>query len=431
MRKSLEFFFDRLWPINRSLTGKGNRETLTILSEMVDLKITEVPSGTRCFDWEIPPEWNVRRAYIKNSSGDTIVDFEKNNLHLLGYSTPFKGTLTLSELNKHLYSLPDQPNDIPYLTSYYEKRWGFCLSQNQRNQLIEDNYEIHIDSDHDPNGSMSIGEAVLEGDDRKEILLSTYICHPSMANNELSGILTTSFLYNELKKIKNRRYTYRFLFLPETIGSIYYLSVNQKSVKDKVVAGFVVTCIGDRAPFTYKKSRNGNTLSDKAAILSLSEGEESFLVKDFFPSGSDERQYCSPGFNLPVGSLFRSQYGLYKEYHTSSDNKAFISFLSLEKSVRQYLDIFTKIENNFYYQNLKPFCEPQLGRKNIFSTLGALKDRSDLQTAIKWVLNYSDGENDLIDITNKSKIKFDTISQAAEILEKHQLLKKLSSYDAV
>jgi aminopeptidase-like protein len=300
LKKLLEKYFDLLWPINRSLTGNGNRETLKILSELVDLKISEIPSKTQCFDWTVPSEWNVKEAWIKDPSGKTIVDFKNNNLHLLGYSGKFHDKINLEELKDHLFSLPKQPNAIPYLTSYYDGRWGFCLTHNQLRKLKKGEYEINVDSELNPKGSMTIAEATLKGESDREILFSTYICHPSMANNELSGPLVTSFIYKKLKEKNNRRYTYRFLFLPETIGSICYLSMHGEELKQKLIAGYVVTCVGDKGNFTYKRSRRGNTLADQAAELVLNQTEKKFKIEDFFPTGSDERQYCSPGFNLPL-----------------------------------------------------------------------------------------------------------------------------------
>lgn len=386
------------------------------------MKISEIPSGIHCYDWTVPPEWNVKDAWIKDSSGNKILDFKKNNLHLLGYSTKYHGKLKLNELKEHLYSLPEMPDAIPYLTSYYERRWGFCLGHSQLQNLKEDTYEVMIDSELNSNGSMTIGEAVLKGESEMEILISTYICHPSMANNELSGPLVTSFIYKKLKEGKNRRYTYRFLFLPETIGSIYYLSKYGEELKKNLIAGFVVTCIGDKGNFTYKKSRQGNTLSDRAAELILNQTEKQFTIEDFFPTGSDERQYCSPGFNLPVGSLMRTRYGKYKEYHTSEDNKTFISFDAMENSIRKYLEIIEVIEKNKYYLNKYPNCEPQLGKRDLYPTLGSQKETADFVNAMMWILNLSDGKNDLIEISKRSKFPFGLLIQAADKLTEKKLI---------
>lgn len=422
MKDQIEKYFDRLWPLNRSLTGNGNRETLKILSEIADIKITEVPSGTECFDWTVPPEWNVKEAWIKDNSGDIIADFKDNNLHLMGYSEKFSGYLSLIELKEHLYSLPGQPEVIPYLTSYYKNRWGFCLSHNQLLNLKDDTYEVKIDSELNPEGSMTMGEAILKGDTDEEVLLSTYICHPSMANNELSGPLVTSFIYNKLKEKKNRRYTYRILYLPETIGSIYYLSKQGEHLKNKLAAGFVITCIGDKGNYTYKKSRRGNTIADRASELILKQTEKNYVIEKFFPTGSDERQYCSPGFDLPVGSLMRTRYGKYKEYHTSADNKEFISFKSMEDSVFKYLEILDVIENNFTYLNKMPYCEPQLGKRGLYPTIGSKKDTSEFVNSLMWILNLSDGTNDLIEMSDRSGIKFNILANAAADLMKSGLI---------
>jgi len=403
MKNKMEKYFDRLWPICRSLTGEGNRKTLKILSEIVDLDIKEISSGTTCFDWTVPPEWNIRDAWVKNSKGEKIIDFQKNNIHLLGYSEPFSGKLSLSELKEHLYSLPELPELIPYLTSYYKKRWGFCISHNQLSNLSEDTYEVYIDSEFNEAGSMTYAETCLPGKESKEILFSTYICHPSLANNELSGPLVTAFIYQKLKEQKDRRYSYRFLFIPETIGSIAYLSQHGQRLKEQLVAGFVVTCIGDSGVFTYKRSRQGNALPDRTVELLLKQTQSDFIIHDFFPSGgSDERQYCSPGFNLPVGSLMRSMYGTYPEYHTSGDNKDFISFDAMAQSVQKYLDAIYIIENNYIYINKLPFCEPQLGKRGLYPTLGSQKDTEDRVTAMMWLLNQADGTQDLIEIGKKS-----------------------------
>lgn len=416
MKKELEKYFDRLWPITRSLTGNGNRESLKILSELIEIKITEIPCGTQCFDWNVPPEWNIKEAWIKNSKGEKIVDFSKNNLHILGYSEPFQGNLSFEELKPHLYTLPDQPDLIPYLTSYYKRRWGFCISHNQFMELDKnDKYEIFIDSSLDENGSMTIGEAVIKGKSEKEILFSTYICHPSLASNELSGPLVSAFIYRILKEQKELKYTYRFIFVPETIGSIHSLSVNGEYWKKNLQAGFVITCIGDDGKFTYKKSRRGNSFPDRAVEAILNQTESEFNIVEFFPSGSDERQYCSPGFNLPVGSLMRTMYGKYPEYHTSADNKDFISFEAMEKSVLKHLEIIEVLERNEKYINKMPFCEPQLGKRGLYPTLGSQKGTEDFVTAMMWILNLTDGTNDLISISEKSKIP---ISQLIPVIDR-------------
>jgi len=332
----LESYFDRLWPILRSITGEGVRQTHDILGELVKLERFEIPSGTAVFDWFIPKEWVVNEAYLLDPSGQKIIDVKENNLHLLNYSTSFKGTLSRDELDKHLHSLPNQASAIPYLTTYYKERWGFCLSQKQRDKLPQGNYTVVIDTDH-KEGSLTLSEALLKGSSQDEVLISTYTCHPSMANNELSGPLVAAFLYKRLAQQKNRRLNYRFVFLPETIGAITYLKMQGEHLKKHTKAGFVITCAGNDAPFTYKCSRQGNSLADRVAKQALKNHEHNILP--FSPLGSDERQYCSPAFNLPIGSLMRSMYGRYPEYHTSLDNKSFISFKALQESIDMYLSL--------------------------------------------------------------------------------------------
>lgn len=424
MKKQIESYFDRLWPITRSLTGNGNRETLAILSELVDIKVKEVPSGTQCFDWNVPPEWNIKEAWIKDSKGNIIIDFSVNNLHILGYSEPFQGELGYEELRPHLYTLNEQPDLIPYLTSYYQRRWGFCLSHNQLLALDKnETFTVFIDSTLNNNGSMTIGEAVIKGRSEKEILFSTYICHPSLANNELSGPLVSAFIYKKLKNLKNLKYTYRFVFVPETIGAIHSLTVNGEHWKKNLQAGFVLTCIGDDGKFTYKKSRIGNALPDRAVELILKQTEVEYNIFDFFPTGSDDRQYCSPGFNLPVGTLMRTMYGEYAEYHTSADNKDFISFEAMEKSVLKYLEVIEVIEKNEKYINTIQYCEPQLGKRGLYPTLGSEKEKEFFVVATMWILNLADGEHDLIAISERSKIPIQKLMPVIDRLIENGLLK--------
>ncbi|QMU64030.1 MAG: DUF4910 domain-containing protein [Flavobacteriaceae bacterium] len=423
MRNKIEKYFDRLWPINRSLTGKGNRKSLQILSEIIPLEIKEIPSGSKCFDWTVPPEWNVKEAWIKDEKGNEIINFKENNLHLLGYSEPFESLLTYNELKEHLYTIPHQPDLIPYMTSYYNRRWGFCLSHNEFEKLDKSvKYQIKIDSKFDKNGFMTISDLILRGKTDEEVLFTTYICHPSLANNELSGPLVTAFIYNQLKD-KDLYYTYRFVFVPETIGSIYYLSMNGDYLKEKLVAGFVVTCIGDDGNFTYKKSRRGNALSDRAVKTVLSQTEEDYTILNYTPIGSEERQYCSPGLNLPVGSLMRTMYGVYPEYHTSADNKGFISFDAMEKSVMKYLEIVHLIENNKKYINLFPYCEPRLGKRGLYPTIGSQKEKELEVKAMMWILNLADGKHDLIDIIESSKIDYQVMIKIAKNLLINRIIK--------
>lgn len=401
MKNTLEEYFDRLWPLNRSITGNGLRLSLDILSELIDLNIYEIPSGTRVFDWTIPKEWNVKEAYILDPSGKRIADYSVNNLHLMGYSIPVKKSSSLSELKNNLFTIPDFPEAIPYLTAYYGNRWGFCISHNEYIKLEEGRYEVVIDSEL-TDGALTIADSVLEGKSGKEIIISTYLCHPSMANNELSGPLVTAFLYRKIRSIPDRYYTYRFVIVPETIGAIAYLSKFKEHLLTNTHAGFVVTCIGDENKYTYKRSRQGNCEVDRIATHILRHHAKDYhSVIDFVPIGSDERQYCSPGFNLPVGSLMRSMYGRYKEYHTSKDNKNFISFGAMEDSVNMYARILRAFEINHKYKNTSPFCEPCLGPRGLYPKIG-LKDEKDISLRkILFVLNYSDGNHSLLDIAEK------------------------------
>lgn len=329
----IDQYLRRLFPIMRSITGNGVRQTHDILCELLPLQRTEIPSGTPCFDWNIPKEWHVREAYVIDPKGQRILDIQDHNLHLVNYSIPFRATISRAELDIHLHSLPEQPDAIPYVTSYYVPRWGFCLSHRQREKLLEGQYEVVVDTSLE-SGSLTLSDAVLPGRESREILISTYTCHPSMANNELSGPLVAAFLYRRLAAVSDRRYTYRFAFLPETIGSIAYLSLHGNHLTSQLEAGFVTSCVGDRAPFTYKRSRRGDTLGDRAACYTLEHYSDAApRLIDFVPRGSDERQYCSPGFNLPVGVIARSIYGSYAEYHTSLDNLHFVSAHALAGSV--------------------------------------------------------------------------------------------------
>jgi len=425
LHEEIGSYFDRLWPLLRSITGEGVRKTHDILSEIIPLERMEIPSGSEVFDWEVPKEWVIRDAYLIDPNGKRILDVWENNLHLVNYSVPYQGELTLAELNEHLHTLPELPQAIPYVTSYYAPRWGFCLSQQQRDDLPDGRYKVVVDTDH-IDGSMTLGEAVLPGEEEAEVLISTYTCHPSMANNELSGPLVTAFLYRKLAALERRRLTYRFIFLPETIGSLAYLSLRGEHLKERMIAGYVVTCVGDDGPYTYKRSRNGNSLADRVAthVISQSDGiEKAFL--DFVPDrGSDERQYCSPGFNLPVGSMTRTMYSDYPEYHTSLDNRDFISFKAMTETVDMYYRIMLALDRNVTYRSLNPFGEPQLGRRGLMATL-ATRGIPEETSAILWVLCFADGDHDLLSIAERSGRSLELLHSAAERCVASGLLERI------
>lgn len=420
----LEQIFDTLWPLNRSITGNGVRDTLKVLSEFVKLNIYEEKSGIKVFDWVVPFEWNVKKAYIVTPEKKIIADFSVNNLHLVGYSIPFHKILSLEELKSHLFTLEKQPNAIPYVTSYYKKSWGFCITHNEFKSLIPGNYEVVIESELKKNGSLTYADSIIKGKTNKEILLSTYICHPSMANNELSGPILAVFLYDILSKRKDLKFSYRFVFVPETIGAICYLKNFGETLKKNVISGFVITCVGDRGDFTYKKTRELNTLTDRITIHILKHCNAKFNLVDFFPMGSDERQYSSPGFNLPIGSLMRSMYGTFEQYHTSLDDKNFISFSSLFETGLLYLKIIEAFEIEDYYINTVLFCEPQLGKRNLYPKIGTKNDKDDLLKKILFILNYSDGNNSLLDIAEKINCSILDLKEPLNLLLEKKLLKR-------
>ncbi|MCK4553669.1 DUF4910 domain-containing protein [Candidatus Parcubacteria bacterium] len=426
--KAGEEMFDlikKLYPINRSITGNGVRETLKIIKEYIPLKVHEIPTGIQVFDWVIPKEWNIKDAYIKNSKGEKIVDFKKSNLHILGYSIPVHKKMALSELKERLLTLPNYPDWIPYRTSYYKKDWGFCLPYNQYKNLKDDIYEVFIDSTLE-NGSLSYGEFYLKGETNNEILFSCYTCHPSLCNDNLSGIALLTFLAKNLMKNKRLKYSYRFLFVPETIGSIAWLSANEDKAK-KIKHGLVATCVGDSGDFTYKKTRNGRAEIDRVVENVLKNSQNSYKIIDFKPFGSDERQFNSPGFNLPVGSLSRTIYGSFPEYHTSADNLNFVKCECMNDSLNKYLDISYILENNKKYLNLNPKCELQLGKRIQYPKTKKSKDgiTSDDIYAMLWILNLSDGNNSLLDISERSEINFKKIKKATDLLLFKGLLKEL------
>lgn len=410
-----------LFPICRSITGNGVRETLNILKSECqgDMKICEVPSGTKVFDWTVPKEWNIKDAYIEDSSGERILDFAVNNLHVMGYSLPMDQMLSLDELKKILYTQPDQPDVIPYITSYYKERSGFCMSENQKRSLGEDIYHCVIDSEL-RDGSLTYGEIILPGETKQEILLSTYICHPSMANNEVSGPVVTIELAKWLSELKQRRYTYRIIFIPETIGSITYLSRNLEQMKKNTIAGFVLSCAGDNRTYSYVESKYANTLTDKLVKNVLSFHYPEYKTYSFLQRGSDERQYNAPGIDLPVCAVCRSKYGEYPEYHTSADNLELISEEGLQGMLCMMKKCIRTLEYNYYYK-INCLCEPQLGKRGLYPTISQ-KGSSNIVSAMSDFITYADGTNDLIDISNKIGVSTEGLIDVVDLLHANDLI---------
>lgn len=412
-----------LFPICRSITGNGVRQTFRQLQQHVPLQVHEVPTGTKVLDWTVPREWNVEDAYVRNSAGEKVVDFQRSNLHLLNYSTPIRQTMPLSDLKPHLFSLPDHPDRIPYRTSYYKDNWGFCLSHNDLEQLKDGQYEVVIDSTL-ADGHLTYGEYFLPGKSSDEVLIYTHVCHPSMANDNLSGISLSVMLAKAMTPL-SRRYSYRFLFCPGTIGSITWLARNEQRAAN-IKHGLVLTGVGDSGPVTYKKSRRGNTEIDRAMTHALKHSGKRHTIIEFFPYGYDERQFCSPGFNLPVGCFMRTPHGQYPEYHTSGDNLDFVQPTSLEESFRHCVTVFNILEHNRTYVNQNPKGEPQLGRRGLYRAVAGQQGTYSRELSLLWVLNLSDGSHTLLDIADRADVPFEEIQAAAQSLMEQGLLKEVT-----
>jgi aminopeptidase-like protein len=410
---------EALYPICRSITGEGVRQTLGRIAVELPIEITEVPSGTSVFDWTVPKEWTIREAWIKGPDGRKVVDFAEHNLHVVNYSVPVHEHLTLEALRPQLHSLPDRPDWIPYRTSYYDETWGFCLPHRQLEALPEGTYEVYIDSDL-KNGSLTYAEAVIPGQTDSEVLLSAHTCHPSLANDNLSGIALLVRLGRALAEAETR-YTYRLIFAPGTIGSITWLARNSEKTSN-IRHGLVLSCVGDAGGPTYKRSRDGDAAIDRAVARVFAEAAPSGTILDFSPYGYDERQYGSPGFKLPVGLFERSKYGEFPEYHTSADNLDFVSAAELDRSYALVARVIDILETDWYPVNTAPHCEPQLGRRGLYKAMGGDNERVERQMAMLWVLNLADGEHSLADIATKSGIDLARIEEVAELLLEHELI---------
>jgi aminopeptidase-like protein len=408
-----------IYPICRSITGNGVRKTLKHLARHVDIELQEVATGTQVFDWVVPREWNIRDAYIKNAAGERMVDFKNSTLHVLNYSTPVHLRLPLEQLKKHIFTIPEQPELIPYRTSYHMEQWGFCMTHNLLLALEDGVYEVCIDSTLE-DGSLTYGEFLHRGTTDDEVLLSAHTCHPSLANDNCSGLALLTHLAKRISRLETR-YSYRFLFAPGTIGVITWLARNHETAA-RIKHGLVVSCVGDGGGPTYKKSRRGDALIDRAMVNVLQHWGGAPNILDFVPYGYDERQYCSPGFNLPVGLFQRSQFGTFPEYHTSADNLDFINPAHLACSYNIITSALDILETDRCLLNTHPFCEPQLGRRGLYAPIGGDKNAAAKSMALLWVLNLSDGGHSLLDVAERAKKPFGVIAEAARLLTDAGLL---------
>lgn len=413
----------RLYPILRSITGDGVRQTLRVIGDEIPITVGEVPSGTPIFDWEVPDEWNIREAWVEDPSGRRVIDLVDHSLHVVNYSEPVDRRMSLDELQKHLHSMPDRPDWIPYRTSYFARTWGFCLAHSMREKLLPGEYRARIDSTLAP-GALTWGECFIPGESTDEVLIQAHVCHPSLANDNLSGISVAAALASGLSRSRPRL-SYRFLFAPSTVGIITWLATQREKLA-KVVAGLVISGVGDSGPFSYKKSRRGDASIDRVMRRALAGAGRDHVIEDFSPYGYDERQFCSPGFNLPVGCLMRTPYGQYPEYHTSGDNLDFLNPGSLVRAYHVIRAAFEELGHVGRYRNLSPYCEPQLGRRGLYENLGGENERRANQMAILWMLNFSDGAHSTLDIAERSGIPIANLGWAAERLCEAGLLEPIA-----
>jgi aminopeptidase-like protein len=421
---AMKAWIARLQPICRSITGEGVRETLRLIGEQIPLERHEIPSGTPVLDWTVPPEWNIRDAWIKDASGRRVVDFARSNLHVVSYSVPVAPRwISREELEPHLHSLPERPDWIPYRTAYYEPSWGFCLSQRAREALTDDRYEIAIDATLAP-GALSYGELRIEGESEREILISAHVCHPSLCNDNLSGIAVAVELARD--RLRSRpKLSYRFLFAPGTIGAISWLARHREAMPP-IAHGLTLVCLGDAHPLQYKQTFAGDAPIDRAMALVLGREPGASPALPFHPYGYDERQYNSPGFRLPVGSLMRGRHGEFPEYHTSADDLDFIRPESLEQSADRLREVCDLLEQNARFRSLVPYGEPQLGRRGLYQAIGGGSDPQSLSRALLWVLQFSDGKHDLIEVAARSGMPWRVLDEAAGMLEANVLIERLA-----
>jgi aminopeptidase-like protein len=421
LEQSMYDLMVELFPICRSITGDGLRETLRRIGKVVPLELTEVPSGTPAFDWTVPDEWNIRDAWVADAEGRRVIDFQASNLHVVNYSVPVRRRMTLADLRPHLHSIPDHPTWVPYRTSYYAENWGFCLSEEELARLADGEYDVVIDSSLEP-GSLTFGECVLPGRSADEVLVSSHACHPSLANDNLSAVVAGTTLARLLAGTEHH-YTYRFLFAPGTIGAIVWLARNEGQL-DRLRAGLVLACVGDDGPLVYKRSRRGDTPIDRAATHVLDHRDAGDEIVDFSPYGNDERQFCSPGFDLPVGAVTRSGHDRNERHHSSADDLASISPAALADTVLACLDILRVIDDDATVVSLNPKGEPQLGRRGLYRTFGGRSEQDSLESALLWVMSCGDGRHTLLDVAERSGLPFGIVDEAARALEDVELVRR-------